>query len=329
MNYPWRHYGGDFGPTVWGSHAGVTTAADEIAADLAAMAALGVEVVRWFLFADARGGVTIDADGWPSGIHPAALADLDAALALAAAHRLRLVPVLFDHRLAFRRADLAGATVGGHLRWLADPDGQARLLATVIAPVVGRYAPGGARADLAGAVAAWDLLNEPDWIVAELSPAPEIERPVPFDLFAAWVRDAAGLVHHHHARVTLGGARLRFARWWDDPNLGLDFLQAHCYYDPAHDHDLVTTSAAALGLTRPLVVGECAGRGDPPDPARGRPAVGPRELAAAARHGGYLAAWPWSWRGVDAHGAIDRAVLAGIAADAAAARPSADAERGS
>jgi len=320
VNYPWRHYGGDFGPTVWGSHHGVTTARAEVAADIAAMAALGVEVVRWFLFTDARGGLRLDGAGWPAGLHAAALADLDAALETAAAHAVRLVPVLFDHPLAFRATAAGGALVGGHGRWLADPEGQARLLDRVLTPVVSRYALGGDRADLAGAIDAWDLMNEPDWIVAELSPSPRLARPIPFDVFAAWVRDAAALVHAHGARVTLGGARLRFAGWWDDPALGLDYLQAHCYYDPAHDFDLTATPAAALGVRRPLVVGECAAHGDAADVARGRPPLDVRTLAAEARRGGYAGAWPWSWRGVDGHGAVPREALAGIAADAAAHR---------
>ncbi|MGE0362564.1 MAG: hypothetical protein AB7H93_21050 [Vicinamibacterales bacterium] len=315
MNYPWRHYGGDFGPTVWGSHHGVTTAPAEIAADFAALAAHGVEVVRWFLFTDARGGLRVDAAGWPAGLDPTAIADLDAALDTAAAHDVRVVPVLFDHTLAFRATVMAGALVGGHHRWLADPDGQARVLNRVLSPVVSRYAPGGARADLAGAIDAWDLLNEPDWIVAELSPSPRLDRPIPFDVFAAWVRDAAAVVHGHGARVTLGSARLRFAGWWDDPVLGLDYLQAHCYYDPAHDFDVAATPAAALGLRRPLVVGECAGQGDAADLARGRPALDVRALAAVARRGGYAGLWPWSWRGVDGHGAVARESLAAIAAD--------------
>jgi hypothetical protein len=314
VNYPWRAYGGDFGPTVWGTHDGAVQASAELAADFAAMRAHGVAVARWFVFTDGRGGIDVDRRGWPAGLLEGTLADLDAALTIAAAADVQLVPVLFDHRLAFRATDAAGARVGGHGDWLGDLEGQACLLERVVEPVVARYGRRGARADLGAAVHAWDLLNEPDWIVAELSPSRDVERPVPFDVLAAWVRDAAALVHHHDARVTVGGARLRFAAWWDD--LGLDFLQAHAYYDPAYDFDLLATPHAALGLTRPLVIGECAGHGDPADPARGRPAIPVRTLAAVARQAGYGGVWPWSWRGVDAHGAVSRETLAAIAADA-------------
>jgi hypothetical protein len=325
VNYPWRHYGGDFGVTVWGSHTGVAAASADIADDFALMAAHGVEVVRWFVFTDARGGIDVDPAGWPAGLVAGVFDDLDAALTMAAAARLRLVPVLFDHTLAFAATLAAGARVGGHGHWLADLDGQQRLLERIIEPIVARYGRSGARADLAAALEAWDLLNEPDWIVAELMPSRRASRPVPFDVLARWIAEAASVVHRHGARVTVGGARLRFAGWWDEPRLGLDFLQAHAYYDPGHDFDLLTTPYRALGLRRPLLIGECAAQGDAADPARLRPALDVRAVAAAARRAGYLGAWPWSWRGVDLQGAVDPAAMAAIArdcrgADAAAQR---------
>ena len=304
VNYPWRHYGGDFGQTVWSTHTGITAAPAEIATDLRAMAAAGVEVVRWFVFTDARGGIHVDDRGWPAGIMDGSLEDLDALCALALDAGVRLVPVLFDHTLAFGPATMAGAVVGGHRAWLADPEGQSRLLDTIVAPLAHRYGARGSHAHLGRAIAAWDLLNEPDWIVTEHHPAATVT-PMPFDVLAAWIRDAAGELHRAEAGlVTVGGARLRFASWWDDPRLGLDFLQAHTYYDPAHDLDVLQTPCASLGLTRPLVLGEYSARGDVADASTGRGAVTAVELAAAALASGYAGAWPWCWRDIDRHGPL-------------------------
>jgi hypothetical protein len=53
INYPWTvfegkpNYGCDFGRNKWGSHAGVTAHRDEVRADFAVMATMGVEVARW------------------------------------------------------------------------------------------------------------------------------------------------------------------------------------------------------------------------------------------------------------------------------------------
>ncbi len=320
VNYPWRHYGGDFGPTVWGSHQGIAAAAPAIAADLCDLAAAGVEVVRWFVFTDGRGGLAIDDRGWPAGFRDGTLADVDTLCALAIAAGVRLVPVLFDHTLAFGATRVAGATVGGHRAWLAEPEGQSRLIDTVIAPLAARYGPGGTCADLGAAVFAWDLLNEPDWLVTEMHPARQA-RPMPFDVLAVWIRDAAAVLHRAGAAaVTVGGARLRFASWWDDARLGLDFVQTHAYYDPAHDLDLLRTSPAALRLTRPLVVGEFSAQGDAADSAAGRPRLDAPALAELLLAAGCGGAWPWSWRGVDGHGAISSGALRAVSAATGRAR---------
>lgn len=311
VNYPWRRYGGDFGATVWGTAHGVRHDAETIRADFAAIAAAGIAVVRWFVFTDARGGLTVDADGWPSGFAPGALEDLDALLALALDAGLEIVPVLFDHTLAFTRHEAAGVTLGGHAAWLGDPTGQARLLDGVMVPLAARYGAGGPRRALAPAIHAWDLLNEPDWIVRELHPSPRVDTPIAFDVLAAWVREATAVMRRRDAgRLTIGNARLRFASWWDAPAFDFDFLQAHAYYDPRHDHDLLDTPHAALGVSRPVVVGECSAQGDAADPGRGRPSLPLSALTAAALARGYAGVWPWSWTGVDAHGAPDGAELA-------------------
>lgn len=321
VNYPWRRYGGDFGPTVWRTHDGIRAARAEIAADLGAMAGAGVEVVRWFVFTDARGGLAVDRHGWPGGVLDGALDDLDTLFALALEAGLTIVPVLFDHTLVFAPTEAGGARVGGRYAWLADPAGQARLLDTVVAPLARRYGSRGTHGHLGAAVHAWDLLNEPDWIVAEHHPSRRVPAPIPFDVLAAWVRGAVEAVRRHDAgAVTIGNARLRFAAWWDDPSLNLDFLQAHAYYDPAHDFDLLRTPHSALGLTRPLVVAECSALGDGADESRGRPALSPAALALAAAALGYAGAWPWSWRGVDVHGPLPPA-------EARAIRAAADARR--
>lgn len=313
VNYPWRTYGGDFGRTVWGGRHGVRRHAREIAADLAAIAASGATVVRWFVFTDARGGVVVDADGWPAGLDDDAVADLDALFALALEAGLRLVPVLFDHLLAFDAAEVSGARLGGHMAWVADPEGQRRLVERVVAPLASRYGAGGQASALGRAVFAWDLFNEPDWIVRELHPSPRVSTPVAFDVFAAWLRAASESLRAHGAgRVTLGNARLRFARHWSDPAFGWDFLQAHAYYDAANDFDLLDTSPGMLGVSCPLVVGECSAAGECADARRGRPALTLPEFAAAARARGFAGVWPWSWRGGDAHGPLTADVLARV-----------------
>ena len=73
INYPWTvfegraNYGCDFGTNIWNSHSGVTQHVDEVRADLEAMSGTGLEVVRWFVFTDGRGGIAWNAEGELTG----------------------------------------------------------------------------------------------------------------------------------------------------------------------------------------------------------------------------------------------------------------------
>ena len=68
-NYPYLHYGNDFGGNLWGNY-GVhdPTTYKEVDADFARMSELGLRTVRWFAFADGRAGITYDSAGLPTGL---------------------------------------------------------------------------------------------------------------------------------------------------------------------------------------------------------------------------------------------------------------------
>ena len=183
-NYPWStdgttvFYGLDFGGNVWGTHVGVSTRKPAITRDFVEMAGLGFTVVRWFVFCDGRSGIVYDDSGVPTALDAHAFADLDAALEIARSARISLSLVLLDHRWMFRglRDSIPDAASGslleaslpaGRAHVLLDPAAQDRLFDAVIEPIVRRYAPAGARADLASSVFAYELMNEPDFVVEE------------------------------------------------------------------------------------------------------------------------------------------------------------------
>lgn len=296
INYPWSsfqgrsNYGCDFGANVWGTHSGVSANRGVVSQDFAAIASLGFEVARWFVFTDGRGGIRFDAEGQAAGLVPGCFDDLDAAFEIAAAHRLRLCLVLFDY-LWMNGATLENATYAPNPAVLATPDGQARLFGTVIEPFVDRY--GGAES-----LHSIDVINEPDWVTDGL----EFRRPWwkrnrgstrPFKKheLRALVSGVAARVHaRSRVPVTVGGGRVKHAAEWDDPAYGLDFIQLHAYPDPGRDHSLAGVSAAALGVSKPVLIGEF-------------PANGDRQLYfGLAADAGYVGAWPWSFKGHDAVG---------------------------
>jgi hypothetical protein len=282
INYPWSvfdgrpNYGCDFGRNKWNSHTGVTAHLQDVRADFTTLAAAGIEVLRWFVFTDGRGGLR-----WSGsellGVDDLFYADMDAAIDIATTAGVRLCLVVLD------------------FDWLDDADRRRAVesgafLDRVIDPFLDRYGD-------TGAIHSYDVINEPDW-------KPEW----PIDRLRAFVGDAARRIHDRsRSQVTLGGGRVRSAAEWDHPAYGLDFVQVHSYPDvryPDRDETLFGRTAADFGLSKPLLIGECPA--DPRAHPDGHlsPAYTLEDYLSLAREGGYLGAWPWSFKGVDAFGAV-------------------------
>jgi hypothetical protein len=281
INYPWTifdgrpNYGCDFGMNRWHSHSGVTAHLDEVRADFAAMAARGFEIVRWFVFTDGRGGIEWNDEGELRGLDHKFFGDMDAAVDIAANARVRLCLVLLD------------------FSWLDD---MRRVFAIesgafadrIVDPVLDRYG------DVA-AIHSFDVINEPDW------------RPSwPLERLRAFVGDVARRIHgRSRALVTLGGARVSNVTEWDDPAYALDILQVHSYPDvryPGRDASIFDRTAASLGVSKPVLIGECPSNPRKSPAGHLSPAYSLEDYLVRAAEAGYLGAWRWSFNGVDAFG---------------------------
>jgi hypothetical protein len=338
-NYPWStdgktvFYGLDFGANVWGSHLGVSTRRAAVARDFAQMAALGFTVARWFLFCDGRAGIVYDERGLPAGLDPHVFADADAALEIARDSGIRVSFVLLDHRWMFAgvRHTIADPATGvvlearlphGRAPVLCSQPGRDRLFEHVFMPLIRRYGGSGERSDLAGAVFAYEFMNEPDFVVEEWERdlSAHVPRPVPFEVLADLVSRLSGLVHTEHpaAVTTLGCARLHNLWAWDDASLGLDLLQLHSYPDvrhPARDADVFGTHATALGVRHPVILGEFPGNGPVQHPeGAAPPETTLSEYLDFAVNAGYAGAWPWSFSGTDGYGRLPEEPLRAFAA---------------
>lgn len=274
-NLPWIHYGCDFGRNRWDSHIGVSTHANEVRASFAAMASAGVDVVRWFVFTDGRGGLLWSALGELDGLDAAFASDMDAALDIAGSAGVRLCLALLD----FAWLDDPARRLA-----LLDRDDRSAFLDRVIDPVLDRFGRH-------QAIHSIDIINEPDWVVRELA-TDRARAAWPLERLCAFVAAASTRIRSSSpAQVTLGGALVKHAREWDRPEYGLDFVQVHTY---PHQRDLSVFdhTAASFGLSKPLLIGEC-------------PAQPFEDYQRAGREGGYLGVWPWSVNGVDQIGAVD------------------------
>jgi hypothetical protein len=332
-NYPWSsagstvYYGLDFGANVWGSHIGISTRRAAIERDFAEMAALGFRVARWFVFADGRAGIVYDDRGLPAGLDPHFFTDLDLACEIAGGVGMQLLLVLLDHRWLFEgvRDTIADPTTGmlldvrlphGRAHVLHSAAGRAALFTRVFEPLVRRYGAGGHRADLSRHILAFELMNEPDFVIEEWERdvSSHVPRPLRFEVLAQMVAGLSALVHAcGPALTTIGSARLHNLWAWDDPELGLDVLQVHTYPDtrhPGRDLDPVTTPAHALGFSKPILLGEFPGNPSEQHPPDASPVSQPMEqVLEAAVAGSYAGAWPWSFSGTDGYGRLPGAPL--------------------
>src|SRR6185503_19187956 len=202
--------------------------------------------------------------------------DLDTACEVARGVGMQLDLVLLDHRWMFEgvRDTIADPATGalldvrlphGRADILQTIGGRTALFARVLEPMVRRYGTGGARADLAAQLYAYELMNEPDFVIEEWERdlSPHVKRPLRFEVLAQMVAALSVLVHASGpSRTTIGCARLHNLWAWEEPELGLDMLQIHSYPDtrhPGRDLDPVANAAPSLGFSKPVLLGEFPG----------------------------------------------------------------------
>ena len=276
-NLPWLTYGCDFGASPWHPGGGLASRAnlDRVRGVLDELARAGVEVVRWFLFCDGRSGVRFDASGRPMGPDERVAADVEAALGLVDRAGLALCPVVIDFHWCLPARVEQGVRLRGRRDVLVEADKREALLERVLAPLWRRY--GGEPV-----IWAWDLVNEPEWVTLGFGSWNPF-RAVEPECMRAFLGEAVRLAHAEtrHA-VTVGSACAAWLGLVRD--LDLDLYQPH-WYDRLERLAPFGTPVAAMGLDRPVVLGEFPTRGS----ARDIPT-----LLDAARRAGYAGAFAWS-----------------------------------
>ncbi len=282
-NLPWIEYGQDFGASAWRPQGGVAQPdlRDRMRAALVRLSAAGGSLVRWWLLADGRAGLRLDESGRPAGLDECFFPDLDAAIDALTQNGLRAVFVLTDFHWFKPKRVVNGVQLGGRSGLVRRKALRSALIGTVFAPIARRYAN-------EPAIAAWDLLNEPDWATLGVASSDLLHsltrrtmRRYFRDLIAAFRAEGAvqpltvGVASARSLPLVLG--------------LDLDLYQMHWYesHDPL---DTLSQGVASRGLPRPLLLGEF--------PTRGASVTAGRvlELAAAAGYGGALA---WSLLATD------------------------------
>lgn len=276
-NLPWLDYGQDFGASAWRPRGGLASPErrERARRALLDLAASGASLVRWWLLGDGRAGLREDGEGRVAGPDERLFADVDAAIEAVREAGLRVQFVLTDFLWLDVPRTVDGARLGGRRDHVRDPSRRARLLERVFAPIAERYGR-------EGAIAGWDLMNEPEWAtlgVGTLDPRRSVSRRE----MRAFLADAAAVFHERATQPLSVG--LASARWLSlAEGLGLDEAQVHWYetLDPVRT---LARPVRSLGLGRPLLLGEF--------PTRGA-SLSPEAILGIAREAGYSGALAWS-----------------------------------
>jgi len=247
VNYPWIHYGHDFGECAWG-HDGVSTeeSRKQLKADFAEMKRQGVHVVRWFLFGDGRASPEFDSDGFTTGLDQQFYRDLDVALAIAEEHDIYLIIVLLDFHLAKKAENVKGVQTGGRSELITHAGKRKAFLEKALKPLLQKY---GNHKN----IIAWDVINEPEGAM-DIPGGRWVEEPVSAEAMQSFVKDAVRHIHKDATQhATLGSASRRWLDYWRGCNL--DFYQYH-YYDKMESEWSLEYPCAQLRLDKPCIVGE-------------------------------------------------------------------------
>ncbi|MGH9147136.1 MAG: hypothetical protein ACRD1Q_10535 [Vicinamibacterales bacterium] len=275
-NLPWIRYGIDFGANLWRRHGGVAQSDTLALLDdkLAQVAAAHISIVRWFLLCDGRAGIEFSADSRPRGLDAHVFPDMDAAIDAVGRHGLRVMFVLVDFGWCKRATHVNGVQLGGRRRVLKERSSRQLLLDRVFRPILQRY-----REDQT--IAAWDIINEPEWVTFGLgstNPASGLTRAE----LRAFIEESASLIHEvtDHP-VTVGSAGSRWRSFYR--RLSLDFDQVH-WYDALAKAPPLEMPVEKLGFDRPVLLGEF------PTSASARSV---NEILETARTAGYVGAFEW------------------------------------
>lgn len=243
-NFGWHNYNDDF-DAGWSGGA-VLANYSLINAQFAQMRSYGTRVTRWYIFNDASHYPLFNAQGLVQGLPPNFLANFDAALQIASANGIYLIPVLVDdENLNLASNTAARPTV------ITDTAVRQSYLDNAVKPLLQRYAthPN---------ILAWSILNEPEFSTAGADPSPD-HILIPYATMRSFISQTAQYIHTYATQMaTLETSIPQVSKW---TGLGLDLYLTHYY--PWMDLYWPTMSpyqrtAASYGVDKPIVITEFA-----------------------------------------------------------------------
>jgi hypothetical protein len=304
VNYAWAEFGGDFGGISAWNLRGVSQNRSRHMSNLTDMRQNGVDTIRWWVFPESRGeGVRFDGSGSPTGLGGTAVADIQAALEIAAqvGVHIQLCLLSFDNFRPTRTEE--NLPIPG-IQPIIISDSQRAALMTNVVRVVARTVAQHANRDR---VVSWDVINEPEWAMSGTNPYGDMAYTPTSGLQAVthaqmerFVSDTiAALRAEHNVPITVGGAAIKWAKAWS--RVPVDFYTFHMY-GWVHMYFPYNRALSQYGVTdKPVLMGEF--------PLEGLPEAGASysKFVTDIFNLGYAGALPWqfadtsNWNGAKAN----------------------------
>ena len=245
----------------------------------------GMSLVRFFVFCDGRAAPSFAPDGQVVGLDDVFYRDFDVLVRAAERQGVLLMPVLLDYGWCAYPTLVSGVQLGGHAEVIRDPAKRQTFFDRAFTPLLERYGKH-------PSIYAWDVCNEPEWIIGEVPDAFRHNHDVvSLEEMRTFVQGCAALVHRVTATqlITVGSARRKWVQLWMD--CGLDLYQFHWYDHFDGEEPFPWGSYDELGLDRPCLVGEVPTEST---------SISQQEFVAAAEAGGYSGLLFWSYGARDA-----------------------------
>jgi hypothetical protein len=251
VNFAWVNFAADFG----GGSKGIAANQSAVRTQMQDMKASGVDVIRWWMHPNFTSTGVAFNGGTPTGLASTEVADINAALALAAevGVHLKLTLFSFDN---FRPDALSGHSLTPVIQ---DATRRKALIDNVVRPIAAAVAasPNAAR------MLTWDVINEPEWAISgtdglgdmAFDPNTELET-VTFSVMETFVREVVmALRSTFPVPITVGQAAIKWSRAFT--RVDLDYYDMHYYGWVDQYFPIGAKPLGDYGIgDKPVVVGE-------------------------------------------------------------------------
>ena len=232
-NFAWKNFGCDFGgKAAWG-YKGVSGDTAGFTSAIKEMKDNGVDAIRWWMFPDLRSeGIVMDSPTSKNitGIGGTLLADIEAALSIAAEQDVHIILTIFSFD-NFKPDDTTN-NIPGTTAIVVDDTKRAALINNVVVPVA-KAVEASANKDR---MIAWDVINEPEWAITsgtdpygdQAFDGQSSLQTITFAQMETFIKELVTALHaNSKALVTVGSAAVKWANAWS--KVGLDYHDFHWY----------------------------------------------------------------------------------------------------